>query len=339
MSSGDDIVAGQVTTCETTTDVVGALPNPPDVPFNGPVIFRVGPQQGELRPQATLDGIYGLGFNGPVPSPGGTGVTGFGGPNQGTGVLGRGGGAFNGSGGIGVDGHGGNVPLLDFITIDPGIGVIGRGGLQGPLETTGKPHGAGVVGIAGNGPGPSFMASGSVGVFGQGGNADRKSVTVNNVPGTAGPKDPGIGVLGIGGTQSDDGHVHGPGGPGVVGVAGGAALPSAGTLADTGVFGTGGVGGVFSAGGPAGVQPGDVPPGRAGVFLAHSAAQVRLVPHKAPKRPTATQPYTVQALVSKGEETEFPANGQTGDLLCTMMLVEGLATVEVGTLWFCERGA
>jgi hypothetical protein len=110
------------------------------------------------------------------------------------------------------------------------------------------------------------------------------------------------------------------------------------SLFDTGVFGTGGVGGVFSAGGPAGVQPGDVPPGRAGVFLAHSAAQVRLVPHKAPKRPTATQPYTVQALVSKGEETEFPANGQTGDLLCTMMLVEGLATVEVGTLWFCERG-
>jgi hypothetical protein len=39
----------------------------------------------------------------------GTGVTGFGGPNQGTGVLGMGGGAYNGSGGIGVDGRGGNV--------------------------------------------------------------------------------------------------------------------------------------------------------------------------------------------------------------------------------------
>jgi hypothetical protein len=181
------------------------------------------------------------------------------------------------------------------------------------------------------------MKAGSVGVFGQGGNADRKSVTVNNVPGTGGPKNPGIGVLGIGGTQSDNGVLNGPGGPGVVGVSGLGGLPSADSFADAGVFGTGIVGGVFTAG-LAAVQSADVPPGRACVFLSDTVAQVRLVPHKAPKRPTATQPYTVQALVSKGEETEFPANGQTGDLLCTMMLVEELAPVEVGTLWFCERG-
>jgi hypothetical protein len=127
------------------------------------------------------------------------------------------------------------------------------------------------------------MASGSVGVFGQGGNADRKSVTVNNVPGTAGPKDPGVGVLGIGGTQSDDGKVHGPGGPGVMGVAGGASMPSSDDTASAGVYGVGSAG------------TDRMPPGRGGVFASASIAQIRLVPTLNPA-------------------TEVPKVGNFGDL-------------------------
>jgi hypothetical protein len=284
MSSGDDIVAGQVTTCEKTTDVVGALPDPPNVQFNGTVIFRVGPQQGKLRPEQTLDGIYGLGFNGPGLSPGGTGVIGFGGPHQGTGVVGKGAGAFNGFGGVGVAGEGGNGRHFAN-PVDPGTGVIGTGGVEDQFETTGRPHGAGVLGIAGNGPFPSFMDSGSVGVFGQGGNADRKSVT----GGTAGPKDPGIGVLGRGGTQSDEGRAHGPGGPGVVGVPGGAALPSMDDFGDTGVFGKSDA-------------------GRGGVFQSATIAQLRLVP--------AVNPTP-----------SLPAIGQIGDLYVKVTTTNHTPTV------------
>ena len=66
MSSGDDIVAGRITTAEETTHLVGALPNPPDVQFGGNVIFEVIPQQGKLAPHQTLDGIHGYGTNGSI---------------------------------------------------------------------------------------------------------------------------------------------------------------------------------------------------------------------------------------------------------------------------------
>jgi hypothetical protein len=101
---------------------------------------------------------------------------------------------------------------------------------------------------------------------------------------------------------------------------------------------TSGVGGVFAAG-PAVIQPSDAPPGRAGVFRADGAAQVRFVPHLAPNNPTSNQPFAAQALIAKGQEAAFPANGKPGDLLSAMMLVrEPQGTVEVATLWFCETG-
>jgi hypothetical protein len=302
MSSGDDIVAGQITTAEKTTDLVGALPNPPNVPFDGDAIFIVVPQQGELAPHQTLDGIHGFGTNGGVQqgSLGGTGVAGFGGPNQGTGVLGKGGAFLNGFGGIGVDGRGGNGSVLSLgrISTDPGTGVTGRGGLQDEFETTGRPHAAGVVGVAGNGPFPSFMDSGSVGVVGQGGNADRKKVNINKVPGTAGPKAPGVGVLGIGATQSDDGVVNGPGGAGVVGVAGGVAnLPSMDDYGDAGVFGKS-------------------DNGRGGVFKSTNIAPLRLVP---------------------AANANLPVIGQMGDLFVSVVgddPTNGNGSDDV-TMWLC----
>jgi hypothetical protein len=145
----------------------------------------------------------------------------------------------------------------------------------------------------------------------------------------------GIGVEGL----ANDGAE----GTGVHGQANGA--NGAGVLAQsdegTAIVGlsTHGVGGVFSAG-AAGVQSGDAPPGRAGVFGSDSAAQVRLVPHKPLSQPALNQAYSVQVLISKGLTAEFPANGQAGDLLCTTVRVRNPSggTVEVGTLWFCEKG-
>src|SRR6476661_5400865 len=134
MASGDDIQAGRITAAEETTDLIAQIPtgdNPP--PFAGDVIFRVSPQQGgETKPSQTLNAIFGKGGNGNIPSPGGTGVTGIGGPNQGIGVIGRGGGGDDqghGAGGVGVLGKGGGN-LGPFGTVDPGAGVFGQGGLQ-----------------------------------------------------------------------------------------------------------------------------------------------------------------------------------------------------------------
>ena len=54
MSSGDEIEAGRITTAESTTDLVGALPSERDVDFNGDVILRVGPEPGRLSPYGPL---------------------------------------------------------------------------------------------------------------------------------------------------------------------------------------------------------------------------------------------------------------------------------------------
>ena len=41
MSSGDEIEAGRITTAESTTDLLGAVPSEQDVDFNGMVILPV----------------------------------------------------------------------------------------------------------------------------------------------------------------------------------------------------------------------------------------------------------------------------------------------------------
>ena len=62
------------------------------------------------------------------------------------------------------------------------------------------------------------------------------------------PRTPAPESWGRGGIQSDDGHVHGLGGAGVVGVAGGADLPTAVNSEGTGVHGKGGNIGVHGEG-------------------------------------------------------------------------------------------
>lgn len=263
MSSGDAIEAGRVTTAESTTSLLGAVPSEQDVDFNGTVILSVFPQPGALKPNITLDGIHGVGNNGAAAggaSPGGTGVVGFGGPNHGTGVVGKGGGV-NGIGGIGVHGIGGSQFSPTFSPGDPpGAGVVAQGGrMPDDGNETRLLHGTGVIAIAGgnNKPLPPATDTGSVGVFAQGAEADFLTVNVDGVDTINGPTFPGAGVVGRGSiTRSDNGVLNGPlvetgaRSAGVVGIPGGHAVPTFAESANNGVFGKS-----ESGSGVAGVSP------------------------------------------------------------------------------------
>ena len=160
MSSGESIIAGEVTTAESFTLVLGARPSHSHADFNGDVILKVAPQGGDLQPQVLLIGIHAEGNSGAPSGPftGGIGVRGVGGPDRGTGVHGLGGGANKtaseheglNEGGFGVQGLGGSSerqadPL--FIQVDPslwsifppngppGAGVVGEGGTMGDCLT------------------------------------------------------------------------------------------------------------------------------------------------------------------------------------------------------------
>lgn len=255
MASGDDIQAGRITAAEETTDLIAQIPTADDPPpFNGDVIFRVSPQQaGETKPSQTLNAIWGKGGNGLVPSPGGTGVTGIGSPNQGTGVVGRGGGDDQGQGGIGVHGKGGAIPGLTFGLVNPGAGVLGQGGLQDDLSNvTGQPHAAGIIGIAGSESFPSFQTIGGAGVFGQGASAERKTVSIDGQPGVSGPDKPGPGILGRGALQNLDGSPNGNPSVGVIGLAGDVQFPPFSEASNAGIYGRGKLGVFGVAGGDLG---------------------------------------------------------------------------------------
>ena len=216
----------------------------------------------------------------------------------------------SGKGDIGVRGENNWVDTPGHL--GEGVGVLGTVKLRNGVGVRGENTASAQPGIA-------IVGESSVGTAVQGISHGFSGV---GVEGLANAGDEGTGV---------HGEADGALGVGVSGVSG----------RGTGVSGssTGGVGGAFSAGG--GLQSGDAPPGRAGVFGSDSAAQVRLVPHKTLNPPTSNQPYAVQTLITTGQETAFPANGQTGDLLCTTLLVQpsaGGPPSEIAALWFCEKG-
>jgi hypothetical protein len=241
MASGDDVKAGDITAAEKTTVLLGQIPtgdNPP--PFNGDFIFQVSSQRSlPTRPNQTLNAILGIGANGVLPNqrptPGGTGVAGIGGLNQGTGVSGKGGG--QGAGGIGVIGEGGRGFLAAPFFSGPGAGVFGRGGDQ-DQDDAGSPHAPGVIGVGGGQP-PIPATIGSAGVFGQGGSAARHTETIDNRPVVVGPRDPGPGILGRGAFQSQDGNVSGNPSAGVIGLAGDVDFPPFSEASNAGVYGKG----------------------------------------------------------------------------------------------------
>lgn len=355
MSSGDEIEAGRVTTGESTTTLLGALPSERDVDFNGVVVLRVGPDPGELKPNNSFDGIHGVGNNGSVggaATPGGTGVVGFGSPNQGTGVAGFGGGV-KGSGGIGVHGVGGSQSSPSFDPSGrPGAGVFAQGGRMGDDDNDKRfLHGAGVIGLAGKRPMPNASDIGSVGVYGHGAEAEVRVVNVDGLNVTVGPIAPGPGVLGRGGVPIPLGEQ--PVAAGVIGLAGDTAIPPISDSGNTGVYGGGqlGVKGVGMAAGVSGKGAsgpgvsGNGFPGVLGIAADHSArggefestrsAQLRLVPHRSEQRIRSQTPVTPIAL-SAGSEPTLPKDGRGGDLLVVEMKSEN--NQPTCTLWFCVQG-
>jgi hypothetical protein len=106
-----------------------------------------------------------------------------------------------------------------------------------------------MIGVAGNAPLPPFQATGGAGVFGQGANAVRKTVTPpGGTPDVSGPASPGPGVLGKGALQTQDGAASGNPSAGVIGLAGDAAFPPFDEASNAGVYGKGHIGVIGVAG-------------------------------------------------------------------------------------------
>jgi hypothetical protein len=258
--SGEEMQSGRTNRAEDPTRVWAQQDE--GEAFNGDVIFVVE-GAGDIEdddfslPSSRLHAIRASGVMD------GAGVVGLDGAHgdedvsnlMNVGVFGRGDTGVRGEGGSdgpGVEGIGGNRPFFGI----RGVGVLGRGGRQDDENNEErKPHGPGVIGMGGGRAKTLANDSivDSVGVFGQG--ADAEERTVDGV--VHGPSLAGAGVVGRGGvTNSTESQV----GPGVVGWAGGSDnLPVLAFVGDIGVVGFGGTGvrgiglGDSSLGGP-GVQ-------------------------------------------------------------------------------------
>lgn len=370
--SGQEMQTGRTNRAEGRTILWAQVP-PGQSNFNGPAILIVEVakdaedsddyDEGEsFVPSNQFDGIVATGWSGGGPSnfggnPGGTGVIGKGGRNQGTGVFGFGGGTpepgNGGEGGIGVHGHGGSKQsFLSNPSVPPGAGMIGQGGRQDDNGNTLRlPHAAGVIGIGGGTgqnkdllPLHTLTETGGVGVYAQGAEAtvsmvppsdESGSIPGANVP--SGPLAPGAGVLGRGGVPiPPEGSVA----AGVIGLAGGVPIPDISETGNTGVYGAGPTG-VFGHG-PEGVRGqsdsgagvhGVADSGRGGMFESVRSAQLQLVPQeiRAPfPTPVTVTPKEIPA--GRDEGLQLPKDGRGGDLLTLM------DDQRQCTLWFCVRG-
>jgi hypothetical protein len=343
--SNEDLVSGRTNRANDTTKIWAerAVDSPligSDTPeeFTGAAMFIVEPagdpqdpdvwENNDFTPSNPTDAIVGTAWSGnsSAITPGhigGVGVTGNGGTNQGTGVLGRGGG--NGVGGIGVMGIGGSQtePTWDA-TVPPGVGVVALGGRQtDDGNTLQLLHGAGIVAIGGGSgqPLPAPTDTGSVGVFAVGADADVQTVNIDGVNTTVGPLAPGAGVIGRGGVPNPSG---GPVASGVVGLSGGVAVPAVADTGNAGVFGQSDIGP-----GVKGASKGD----RGGVFGADRFAQVQLVPHDLRTTLPAPVPITPTAILVQREGPGLPKAGRGGDLMAV------IDNTKQCTLWFCVQGA
>jgi hypothetical protein len=341
-------------------------------------------------PSNQVNGIMATGWSGGGSvnlggSPGGTGVIGRGGRNEGTGVQGLGGGTPEidsaGAGGIGVHGIGGFQAEFPFPFFwnpssppPPGAGLVGQGGRQSPSSNLLRlPHAAGVIGIGGGMglgfdalPSHPLMQTGGVGVYGQGAELTTLMVLPPRVEGQpapttkvpSGPLAPGVGVVGRGGVAVAPATGIGAG---VVGLAGGIAIPSANTTGGVGVFGQGnlGVSGIGTLIGVKGVSTTTVgvqgetdtgtgvvgsasKGGRGGMFLSAKSAQLQLLPHSIKIAKPDSKLATPTELSGTGIPLALPKAGSSGDLLAIDGMTQGTSdapVVKTCTLWLCVRSA
>jgi hypothetical protein len=268
-----------------------------------------------------------------------TGVIGLGGPREGTGVFGLGGGGERllrrGEGGTGVHGVGGVAHLQPGPDdVLPGVGVFGQGGLIPDQNTDQLLLGTGVIGVggdAGNMDMPPRSDAGSVGVFGQGADANVKTIVKDDGSTTFdGPAEPGAGVIGRGGVGTG---ARPQVAAGVIGLAGGQSKPSIAETNSTGVHGHGptGVRGI-GVGGP-GVN-GASDTNRGGIFASQNIAQIQLTPFRVRTKlppPGSVTPMAIPLGALREGAASLPKNGQAGDLMTL------LDDARLCTLWFCVQ--
>jgi hypothetical protein len=239
---------------------------------------------------------------------------------------------------------------------DPGPGIVGQGGRNDGVNKARRPHGAGVIAIAGGSTTaiPSLNETGSVGVYAQGAEAEVRE------GGSMGPAAPGTGVLGRGGVPIP--RKKEPVAAGVIGLAGDTAIPLISESGNVGVYGAGPTGGVRGSGQRFGVEglsklmgvsgqgvggPGVNGVGRPGVvgiaaddstrggeFSSKGAAQVQLVPHQLKQR-IPNQVAVVPTAIEAGREPALAKQGRAGDLMVLEMETEDKQ--QVCRLWLCVQ--
>ena len=256
----------------------------------------------------------------------------------------------------------------------PGAGLVGQGGRQSQSSNTLRlPHAAGVIGIGGGMglgfdalPSHTLLQTGGVGLYGQGADLTTSMELPPQVEGQpaptmtvlSGPLGPGVGVIGRGGVAT--GLVAGIGG-GVVGLAGGVAIPlPAGSSDGVGVFGQGNLGlsgrgsliGVKGVSDTVGIQ-GETHTGtgvvgsadkggRGGMFISDTSAQLQLHPHSIKIAEPDSKLATPTELSGTGIPQALPKAGNSGDLLAIDGMTQATSdtpVVSTCTLWLCVRSA
>lgn len=280
---GDTVEAGESTSGRKTTYLRGKDEDA-DHLFLGNEFFHVLSGVGPSEPSGDHDAIHGTALNG------GAGVTGVGGASRGYGMLGRGG---------PMKQVGQTPPTTNSPELLPGAGVQARGGDfsvdvgNADSNSSRGGHGPGVIAVAGGviapdkqwRPAPEFASN--VGVFGLGGNKVTQQTEVTGATIPLGPDFAGAGVVGLGGRSlaADVGEEpspdRGPGGPGVVGIAGGIGAPDRDEQVGVGVLGWAdtAVGVKGRSFGDAGVSGHSVK-GTGSIFSSDERAPSQLRPHK-----------------------------------------------------------
>ncbi len=178
----------------------------------------------------------------------------------------------------------------------------------------------------------------------------------NSIPGPdllSGPIGAGTGVLGRGGVN-DPTEMQAASGAGVVGLAGGVALPPANSTDGVGVFGQGtlgvsGTGPVIGVIGNTSTGTGvfgsaTAKSGRGGMFASNEAAQLQLFPHSIEVKNPDSKLSTPLEL-NGGIPQALPKAGFGGDLLAINIVTKvaqdvpgkGPSELTTCTLWLCVR--
>jgi hypothetical protein len=346
VDSGDDLVSGRDNRSQSTTTIF--MGSSSDESYSLGAVFVAGVTYLYDFPKSDgpLTGIRGLGWNltwasssGRTPERGGIGIEGVGASIGGTGVLGLGGGStfqqdfggnqVTGSGGIGVHGIGGANIQPSANDEEAGPGVVGEGGRQLDTDEKRASHGAGVIGFGGaispietGFKGPWLAAeklrtidAGGAGIFGLGAEMTTKSSGRR----VSGPRNPGPGVVGVGGQEQNGERKSAAG---IVGFSGFAPDPRNPILNNLPYAKTNGAG-VF----------GMSKTGRGGVFASDGIAQLQLIPNPAGRDFEQTNTVAPVEVVTEKNDFKLPKDGKPGDFFAMSDAKDNKCI-----LWFCVEG-